>query len=196
MVSTWLSFYCCLILYVCFIFHPLTNNKRQQEITFYFPGLTFDCKYGYVKIKKHLLARCGLLTESGIKMAALQQQFSQHSCWIWNDFNLKDTVIPPKRWGAADQVLSQILNINSIYKYSWRFHLSRKSSLCNKLIHAGLQFVFNSAQFINFLVTFFQTEEKSKYELMGSCGQQRILQEAEGERGWHHAVIITCLLWI
>lgn len=27
----------------------------------------------------------------------------------------------------------------------------------------------------------FKGEEKSKYELMGSCGQQRFLQEAEGE---------------
>lgn len=39
----------------------------------------------------------------------------------------------------------------------------------------------------------FQADEKSKYELMGSYGQQRFLQEMEGER--LQAVNVTGLLF-
>lgn len=40
-----------------------------------------------------------------------------------------------------------------------------------------LQIIFNMTH----IYCVFQAEEKSKYELMGSCGQQRLLPEAEGE---------------
>lgn len=58
-------------------------------------------------------------------------------------------------------------------------HASYVINVCGGYSHS-LQITINSAPCVCLCVSLLQAEGK-KYELMGSCGQQRFLQDSEGE---------------